>query len=221
MPAGTCTLSTRFLRRRPVPARRAGVGHDLPFAVATGAGDDPHAHAEEALHLLLHLPVSAAGGALGRRGAGLRAVARAGVAHVHALEFQRLVHAGGDLLQGQFDLGLQVHARLGPAMAAGETHVAENVLEHGEDVAEPHVREVMHARAAKPLVPEAVVLLPLDRVAENLVRLGQLLEPGLGLFLVALDVIGVVFQRALAVSALDLVGADIALDAKDLVVISF
>ena len=64
----------------------------------------------------------------------------------------------------------------------------------------------------------AVVLLALLGVAEDVVRLGDLLEALLGL-LVAGVLVGVVLARELAVRLLDLVGRGLALDAEHLVVV--
>ena len=64
------------------------------------------------------------------------------------------------------------------------------------------------ARTANALLPVPVVECALFRVAQNLVRLGDLLEPLLGL-LGALVAVGVVLQRELSVRLLDLLAVGV------------
>src|SRR5690606_39829668 len=84
-------------------------------------------------------------------GAGACPAALAGFAQVLPLELDGLLRALGDFVERQLDLGLQVEpARLGAAPAPAEpAQPAEDVVEHREDVADIHVREVVRARHAR------------------------------------------------------------------------
>ena len=97
---------------------------------------------------------------------------------------------------------------------------AEDVVEHREDVADVHVREVVLPLDAG--VAELVVAPALLVVGQDLVRLGALLEraprprPS-----VAVVAVGVILHRQLAIGALDLVAVGGLGDAEDFVIISF
>ena len=109
----------------------------------------------------------------------------------------------------------------GPAAALAE-EVAEEAA--AEDVAEGRhdvfgVAEVVDPRPFEPGVAVAVVPLALRLVGEDLVRLGRLLEPLLGLG-VARVLVRVVLQGQLPIGLLDLVGRGVALHAEDFVIIA-
>lgn len=71
---------------------------------------------------------------------------------------------------------------------------------------------------AKNLVPELVVLLTLGRVAQDLIRLGDLFELRLGRFVIGIDV-RMVFSGQAPVGLLDLFLRDAPADAKDLIIV--
>src|SRR5690606_25043778 len=113
----------------------------------------------------------------GRAGSGTRPASVAGLTQVLPLELDGLLGALGDLVERQLDLNLQVEpACLGTAAAAAaETaQPAEDVVEHREDVADVHVREVVRALHAG--VAELVVAAALLLVGEHLVGFGTFLE---------------------------------------------
>jgi hypothetical protein len=68
-------------------------------------------------------------------------------------------------------------------------------------------------------VPEAIIQLPLVRVRQHLVGLGQLLEPLLGL-LVAGIAVGMVFHRQPTISLLYLAYLAATFKAEDLVIVA-
>ena len=109
--------------------------------------------------------------------------------------------------------------RAAPALAeqVAEEAAAEDVAERRHDVF--GVAEVVDPRPFEAGVAVAVVALPLRLVGEDLVRLGRLLEPLLGLG-VARVLVGVVLQGQLPIGFLDLFGRGVALDAKDFVIIT-
>src|SRR5205085_6095029 len=99
---------------------------------------------------------------------------------------------------------------------------AEDLVEHREDVADIHVREVVLPHPGHALVAELVVALSLRRIGEDLVRLGALLELELRLGLaLALVAVRVILHRQPAIRALDLLAVGGAGDAQDFVVIAF
>ena len=128
-------------------------------------------------------------------------------------------------LERDLEVVTKVPAALRPAASSGapeQIAEAEDVAEAAEDVAEVGEDgrvEASARRGAHALVAEAVVQTPLFRVGEDRVRLGALLELFLGR-LVARVSIGMVFERQLAVRALDLDFGGCARDAQHLVVIA-
>ena len=99
------------------PAGFAGVFDDLALPTALRAGRD---HLEEAAEAgLLHLASAAAYGALRRVLAAGTACSGTIAADVLSREFDGLVGAFGDLVEGQLDSGLQVVAANGAAAPAG------------------------------------------------------------------------------------------------------
>ena len=157
-------------------------------------------------------------------------------------DFEGLGGAGGNLLQRHLHAYAQVAAatlpwlpasaarasaaHAGCSAEAAEASAAEDVAELGEDVLH---REAARAEAAKAaagealgthVVAELVIFLTFLRVGEDVVSLRRLLEFLLG-GLVAGVAVGMVFEGKLAVGLLQVVGADVFVNAKDLVVISF
>src|SRR5262249_46567573 len=111
----------------------------------------------------------------------------------------------------QFEVNLEVLSRLGPAVAAAEEELAEDVTQ---------AAEARHLEAVQALVPVGVVATTLLRVAQDLVRLGNLLESRLRL-LVAAVAVGVIWHHQLAVGAGNLLGAGLAANPENFVVITF
>src|SRR5690606_33003232 len=121
--------------------------------------------------------------------------AAAGLAGILPLKLDRLFRPLGHLAQRQLDLRLQVEPAAGPAAAApGPTAeaAAEDVVEHREDVADVHVREVV--LTGDPAVTVLVVAGPLLVVTQDLICLGRFLEAHLRLGLVTVTgTVGVIF----------------------------
>src|SRR5581483_7544753 len=125
----------------------------------------------------------------------------------------------GHVLQGDLQGGLEVAPALRPAAEAGP----EDGAEYAPHV-EAHVAEVRPAEdvllgvaLVEPGVPELVVGLPLLGVAEDRVGLADLLEALLGPRLPV--AVGVVLERQPAVRLLHVLGAGVAGDAQQLVVV--
>src|SRR6266540_2001662 len=115
---------------------------------------------------------------------------------------------------------LQVVAAAGAragARAGGERVAAEEGVDHVGERSEAE-RVGRHLLAVEPGLPEGVVALPLLRVAEHAVGLGDLLEALLSVRVAGVEV-RVVLARQLAVGALDLLGRGIAADAEHGVVV--
>src|SRR5205814_8233218 len=133
---------------------------------------------------------------------------------------------GGGLLERDLEVVAEIGAALRTAAPAA---LPEDVAE-AEDVAEPRedVGEVgedgriessgARSRAADAGVAEAIVHAPLLAVREHRVRLGGFLERLFGL-LVARIAIGMVFQRQLAIRALDLLLRRLPIDSQALVLV--
>ena len=174
----------------------AGGGDDLPRAAAPGArargGEDAHG----GLPPLLDLAGAAAGRAGLRAGARRRAGALAGLALLHPVDADLLLTAEGRLLEGDGQPRAQALAPLGAA--PGPASAAEAAPEEApEDV--PQVPEVEapveSAAVAAPAVAgvhpgKAELVVPglLLAVAEDLVGLVDLLEPGLGVLVPGVQV---------------------------------
>src|SRR5438132_10079573 len=200
---------------------------NLSLAMAARTGGDAYELAEERLLHPSDLTVTLA---LRARGSARSAATRAGRAGTLALDLELLLDAARDLFQRELDANLEIVSAPRPARAP--TAAAEQVLEAAASVpAEiPHegpqgVREIEPAEsaraagAAKRCMSEPVVLCALVRVAQHLVGLGGLLEPGLG-FLVPGITIGVVVEGELAVRLLDRIFGGFALDPENLVVVA-
>src|SRR5262249_44902357 len=78
--------------------------------------------------------------------------------------------------------------------------------------------EVMDRGAVEPGMPITIVALALVRIRKHLIGFGRFLE-SLGGRLVTRVPVRMIFQRQLAIGLLDLVGAGVALDAQQLVII--
>ena len=144
-----------------------------------------------------------------------------------ARDLDRSLGAGGRLLEADLEVVAEIGAALRPAApppAAEQVAEAEGVAEVGEDVGEVGKDRRIDAAAAAATadagVAEAIVERPLLLVGENGVGLGRFLE-FLFRLAVARVAIGMMLQRQLAVGAFDLDYGRLALDAEDLVIITF
>src|SRR5690606_12327239 len=176
-------------------ARRARVGDHGAVPAARTAWVRGHDVAEQAADGTLHLTGSVADVARDRRGARLAARALAGLAQHRGVHLDVALRAEDDLVEIDFDAKECVLAALGPGpwpLTAGGR--AEEAL---EQVAEPEGR----AAPAERVGCAEVVLLPLVRVAEHVVRVGHELEP-LGRFRARVHV-GVELPRETPVRLLD------------------
>ena len=176
---------------------------------------------------MLDLALAAAGRALDRGRALLRAAAGAGVADIKAGELDIALDALVDFFERELDFGLEVVAA-GDAAAtttAAEATLSpttEDVVEHREDVLDVHAAEVVGGRAlglTQAVVAVLVVELALLGIGEDLVRRGGFLELRLGLG-VAWVAIGVVLHRQAAVGALDLLRVGGFGDAQHFVIVT-
>src|ERR1019366_1303146 len=198
-------------------ADRARIRDHLSLAVTRRARRDAGDLAEDRLHRPAHLSTALAGRAL--RGAGARF--GAGAAALGALRRPRYLDsplgAEDRLLEGDLDVHAQVVAALrtgvGPApSAAPEEHVEEVERRVEREVAEIRLRAVAD-------VAEGVVTLPLLRIAQDRVRLADLLELLLG-SLVAVVAVRVVLHGELAIRGLQLLRRRVARNAEHLVVVA-
>ena len=136
-------------------------------------------------------------------------------------DLDRLLDAARGLFERQLHLDAPVRARARPAPAAEhllEKSAPEQVGEVAEDIVHAGVLLAgvrRHALAAEPVVPCALL-----RVAEDLVRLGRLLELALGL-LVARIAVRMVLQRRLAERLLQVIRRRVARHAQNLVIVLF
>ena len=201
---------------------RAGLGNDLAAAVAARAG---LLHREETL-LHPHLANATTGGAGGRRGTWLGAIA---VAH---LALDQGGHANGDRGPAHclFEVQIQGIAQIGTALrtaaATGTTAPAEEVAEDvAEDVGEVRApcgaaeTAAAHARIDASMAV-LVVGRALARIGQHFVGLRGLLELLFG-SCVPRIAIRVVFHRQASVGFLELGFAGAALDPEHLIVITF
>ena len=151
-----------------------------------------------------------------RLAAGLRARARACLAHLQPWNLDLGLEPAGGVLQRDLQLVLEVLAAPGaaaaPAAAAGEEALEDVLEERAEALAEVHAAQTGDG-------PEAIVLRALVGIGEHGVGLARLLEAVLGL-LVAGIAIGVVLHGELAIRLLELRVAGRARDAEDLVVVA-
>nr|WP_276602979.1 hypothetical protein [Nannocystis pusilla] len=182
---------------------RAGLarrGDHLPLALTARAGG---LDGEEAL-AVDHLAVAAALTAGLRLGAGGRAAAVAVLAGLAALDRELALDAGHRLGERDDHAGLEVPAALRAVAAAAEPEVAEQVAEQVAEAAEDLVGtlEAGEAGARRALVPVLIVEPTLVVVAQDLERLGRLLELLLGLGIAGVAV-GMPLHRGLAIGALD------------------
>ena len=191
------------------------VGDHGASATAIGAGRHHAEHAAETG--LRDLALAAAGGALHRLRAGLRARALAGLADIEAPELDLAFAAAERILELDLDLGLEVEAARWPALAAPARLLAEDVVEHREDVVDMHRAEVMAGVLAEPGVTMTVVELATLGVGQHLVRLGARLELDLRVGVVRVAV-GMPLHREPPIRPLDVVLRGGLLDRQDLVV---
>jgi hypothetical protein len=185
----------------------AGVLDHAAVALTAAAGVRRDHAAEERAHLALHLPRAAADVAHDRGRAGLAARALAGAAEHRRVDRDLALRAEDHVAQLDVDADHGVVAALG-ARAGTPLPGAEAAEEGLEDVAE----------AARPARAAAqVVALPLVRIAQHVVGVGDVLEALSGLL--AGVHIGVQLPRKPAVRLLDLIGRRIARHPECLVVV--
>ena len=199
-----------------VAARR---GDHLALAVTARAGG---LHREEAL-AVDHLALAVARGARLRLGPGRRAAAVALLAGVATRHGDLPLDARHRLRERDHDAGLEVGAAARTAAAAArKAQVAEQVPEQVPEAAKDLVGPLEAAKAGprRPLVPVLVIQLALVVVAQDLERLGRLLEALLGL-LVPRIAVRVVLHRQLAIGALDVRRGSATLDGQNLVIVAF
>ena len=138
-------------------------------------------------------------------------------------EFDGSLGAAGDLLKRELDLGLQIETAVGPRLPRATRcackRPAQNVVEHREDVADVHVREVV--RALHALVAVLIITGALAVVGEHFVGFSAFLEANFRLRLaVAIVAVGVILHRQPAIRALNLFAAGGFGDAEDFVIVS-
>src|SRR6185437_10840492 len=129
---------------------------------AIGAGRDHAEHATKALLGDASLPATLH--ADDRLAAGFCASAFAGVAGVLLIELDSLLGADSYFIERHFDLCFQIEAALRATATAAATalpaeRAAKDVVEHREDVADVHMREIMLTGDAR--MAKLVVALPL------------------------------------------------------------
>src|SRR5829696_2937179 len=195
---------------------------DLAVAVAGRARSDRDELTEEGALRSTHLALSGTRGALLGLAAWLRAAAMTAVAGVEHLERDLLLHTGRHLGEREWNGELHVGAR---ARATRSLPSTEQILEAGE------VSEVAHedaerlgeidvviaaTAAAQPRLAVPVVRGALLRIAQDVVRLRDLLELLLG-FLRPVVPVGMVGHRKLAIGPFDVIVRRAAIDAKDAV----
>ena len=135
-----------------------------------------------------------------------------------------LRHAGGGLeqrdAQVRLDIGASSLTATPATTPAPAEHVAEDVAKRAEDIpeiAEPRVESATSRFQAR--VTEAVITRSLLGVRQHLVRLGGLLELGLGLVIVRVA-IGMVLHRQAPISCLQLSGVGLPSDAQHVVIVT-
>src|SRR6266540_2460176 len=201
-------------------AARARRQHLVAAAAAGHAGAGGDELAEQGLAHGALLAGAVAGPAGGRGRARLGPLAAAVLARGHGAHADVLGAAEDRLGELQVDPHGQVVAAAGAragARAGGERVAAEEGVDHVGERSEAE-RVGRHLLAVEPGLPEGVVALPLLRVAEHAVGLGDLLEALLSVRVAGVEV-RVVLARQLAVGALDLLGRGIAADAEHGVVV--
>ncbi len=207
---------------RPDPAvavaLRAWPADDRAVAAAAGARPRGHHLAEERARHLADLTAAAADVAGLRVGARRAALARAGRAHDRRVHHQLAGGAERALVEVQLDPDRGVAAAARPAArpAGGRPGAEERVHDVAEREAGPEPAGAGTAGRGE-RVRAQVVHLPLVRVGQHLVRLGDLLEPVLRLR-VGVDV-RVQLARQPPVGLLDLLRARVAADAEHGVVV--
>src|SRR5262245_332434 len=199
--------------------------HDLAFAVARRARRNRHELSEEGPLCAAHFAGPVARRAPLRLRARLGAAAVATVARIENLDIDLLIDARGDFGQRERDRDLDVGA------AARSAAVARAAPEHLLEATEP--AEVAHENAKRlrqiDVVESAraatqsglavtIVRRALLRIAQNIVRLRDLLEPLLGVFraVVAVRMVG---HRKFAIRLLDFVVRRRALHAEYCVIV--
>ena len=192
-PGGMSTFRCATARTRPEP-RQPGQGSVIRTPSPPQAGQVVATWKKPARLDDLALAAAVVAGRRDRPLARARALALAAI--LLAIDVDRLGRAPRRLDQLDLELEEQVLPGAGAAAALAE-EVAEEPA--AEDVAEGRhdvfgVAEVVDPRPFQPGVAVAVVTLPLRLVGEDLVRLGRLLEPLLGLG-VARVLVGMVLQR--------------------------
>jgi len=183
-------------------------------AAAGAAGARGHDVAEQAAHGALDLAAAVADVAGDRRGAGRAAGAVAGLAEHGRVDLELARGAEDDLVELDVEAQQRVLAAL--AAAAGTAPASgARAEERLEDVAE--TAEVAAAAETALGLRAQVVLLALLRVAEHVVGVRDRFE---ALRRIGARVhVGVQLAGEAAVRLLDLLGARVALDAQDFVVV--
>ena len=184
------------------PQEGQDVADDAATTTAVWAGGD---HAEHSAKSLLgDAPLSAALHADHGRTSRLGAAPLAGVAHILFFNFDRLLAPRAT----SESVSCTCISRSNPRCARGwprllaataTERAAEDVVEHREDVANVHVREIV--LSADALMAELIVPPALFVVGEHLVGLGALLEVDFRLGFVAVGTVGVKLHRQPAIES--------------------
>ncbi len=200
-------------------AGRAGFGHKLLHALATGTGGGD---LKDAVAARNHSPTAALG-AGDPLSPGFGAAAAAGVAGDHPRHLHGHLSAQGCVQEVQGQIVTQVIALLGTRPAPTETasepeDVPEDIAEGAENIGK--IPEARKPGRRKALVAVSVIEAPLFRVVEDFVRLGGLLEALLGVFVAGITV-RMIFEGYLPILLLDLINANVPRYSQDLIIILF
>ena len=208
----------------------AGIGDNFSFSAALGAGAGGGEYAHGRLPPLLDGAGAAAVGTGLRIGARSRAGTLAALALFHPVQGDLLLAAESRFLEGNGQTHPQALAPLGtgagpgPASEASAEKAAENIAQVAEvkaAIEAPAVPAVLggvvgvHARKAELVIPCSLVA-----VAENLIGLIDLFEPGLSRCVAGIQV-RVVLLGQLAVGFFDIRFRRALLDAQNLIIITF
>ena len=194
---GNCDLQGLALAHLTgTAAALAGGTDDLAPAAAARACAGSGKHAHRGLAALLDLAGTAAVGAGFRTGTGGRAGAAALAALLHPVQAHVLLAAKGRLFKCNGQPGAQALAPLGAAAGPGAAAeaAAEKAAEDIAQVSEVEAAVEPAAKAASAVVgvhageAELIVPGPLAAVAEHLIGLVDLLEPGLRRLVVRVEV---------------------------------
>ena len=170
--------------------------------------------------LELDLTASPALAANRRAAASFRPTALAFPATFRARETDLGIHPEDGVFEINLKLVLQIRAtpRTTPSSPSEKVSEAEKVAENVGKIAEIGRIEAARSRAAKPLVPEAIIAASLVPIAQDAVGLRRPLELVLGLGIPRVAV-RVILHRQLAVGALNLLIPRVAWDAELFVVV--